>query len=93
MGPAPSAQYIISPFSRMAAPASFEPCFIPRPILASMICLIYRAMGARNCWICVDLWPLDNHLYQVKDARWQRVHGWFGWLSYPALTRVITIPP
>lgn len=28
-----------------------------------------------------------TNLYQVKDARWQRVHGWFGWLSYPALTR------
>ncbi len=26
-------------------------------------------------------------LYQVKDAKWQRVHGWFGKLSYPALTR------
>lgn len=28
-----------------------------------------------------------TNLYQVKDARWQRVHGWFGRLSYPALTR------
>ncbi|EOT8215282.1 hypothetical protein ACKXMA_004280 [Escherichia albertii] len=26
-------------------------------------------------------------LYQVKEAKWQRVHGWFGKLSYPALTR------
>ncbi len=42
-----------SPFSRMAAPASLNRGgFIPPPILASMICLIYRAMGARNCWIC-----------------------------------------
>ncbi|MDI8799971.1 hypothetical protein MJM59_32150, partial [Salmonella enterica subsp. enterica serovar Montevideo] len=22
-----------------------------------------------------------TNLYQVKDARWQRVHGWFGRLS------------
>lgn len=28
-----------------------------------------------------------TNLYQVKDARWQRVHGWFGRLGYPALTR------
>lgn len=42
-----------SPFSRMAAPASLNRGgFIPPAILASMICLIYRAMGVRNCWIC-----------------------------------------
>lgn len=31
-------------------------------------------------------------LYQVKDAKWQRVHGWFGKLSYPALTRFTYTP-
>ncbi len=31
-------------------------------------------------------------LYQVKDAKWQRVHGWFGKLSYPR-SRVLLIPP
>ncbi len=30
-------------------------------------------------------------LYQVKDAKWQRVHGWFGKLSYPR-SRVLLIP-
>ncbi len=31
-------------------------------------------------------------LYQVKEAKWQRVHGWFGKLSYPALTRFTYTP-
>ncbi len=30
-------------------------------------------------------------LYQVKDAKWQRVHGWFG-KCYPALTRFTYTP-
>ncbi len=53
LGLAPSAQYIIFTFLKNAAPASLNRGgFIPPPILASMICLIYRAMVARNCWIC-----------------------------------------
>lgn len=53
LGLAPSAQYIIFTFLKNGRPCVFEPWgFIPPPILASMICLIYRAMGARNCWIC-----------------------------------------
>ncbi len=53
VGPAPSAQYIIFTFLKNGRPCVFEPWgFIPPAILASMICLIYRAMGARNCWIC-----------------------------------------
>lgn len=53
LGLAPSAQYIIFTFLNNGRPCVFEPWgFIPPPILASMICLIYRAMGARNCWIC-----------------------------------------
>lgn len=30
-------------------------------------------------------WVTD--LYQVKEAHWQRVNGWFGQLHYPALSR------
>ncbi|QUI99254.1 hypothetical protein KCP74_11230 [Salmonella enterica subsp. enterica] len=52
-GTAPSARNTsFSPFSIIWR-CVFEPWGLYRhTVLASMICLIYRAMGARNCWIC-----------------------------------------
>ncbi len=45
-------------------------------------------MGARNRWICSLTQATDNQfIYQVKDARWQRVTRLVCRLSYPALTR------
>ncbi len=42
------AQYIIFHLSPEWPPASFEPWGLYRDVLASMICLIYRAMGAHG---------------------------------------------
>ncbi|EKH9632361.1 hypothetical protein PAL15_001918 [Salmonella enterica] len=89
LGLAPSAQYIIFTFLNNGRPCVFEPWGFYTASDTGVDDLLDLQGNGRTQLL--DMQPDSGYwitnLYQVKDARWQRVHGWFGRLSYPALTR------
>lgn len=88
-GLAPSAQYIIFTFLKNGRPCVFEPWGFYTATDTGVDDLLDLQGNGRTQLLDMqfDSGYWITNLYQVKDARWQRVHGWFGRLSYPALTR------
>ncbi|EDT0450463.1 hypothetical protein GUO53_003186 [Salmonella enterica] len=89
LGLAPSAQYIIFTFLNNGRPCVFEPWGFYTATDTGVDDLLDLQGNGRTQLLDMqfDSGYWITNLYQVKDARWQRVHGWFGRLSYPALTR------
>ncbi|HCC0989613.1 TPA: hypothetical protein M4R98_001338 [Salmonella enterica subsp. enterica serovar Paratyphi C] len=89
LGLAPSAQYIIFTFLKNGRPCVFEPWGFYTATDTGVDDLLDLQGNGRTQLLDIqfDSGYWITNLYQVKDARWQRVHGWFGRLSYPALTR------
>ncbi|EEA0956134.1 hypothetical protein JGY68_002340 [Salmonella enterica] len=88
-GLAPTAHYILMTFPADGRPCVFEPWGFYTASDEGVDDLLDLQGNGHTQLLDMqfDSGYWITNLYQVKEARWQRVHGWFGRLSYPALTR------
>lgn len=93
-GLAPYAHLILMTFTREGRPCVFEPRGFYTASKTGVDDLLDLQGNGHTQLLDMqfDSGYWITSLYQVKDAKWQRVHGWFGKLSYPALTRFTYTP-
>lgn len=94
LGLAPTANLALITFKTDGRPCLFEPWGFYTTSKTGVDDLLDLAHNGRAQLLDMQFsdgyWITD--LYRVKEARWQRVHGGFGQLRYPALSRFTDRP-